>query len=134
MMQQIQLFKKYMIKLGLLSAGALMLYGIALLLLPEYVIIDQALIIPYFIIVSGGVHYYLLKSRAQGNARKFVTRFMGTTTFKLLLYMATLLVYVLVFRDTALKFVIAFFIYYLMYTSFEVVVFLKQSKEVHSSH
>lgn len=132
-MKHQQLFKSYLIRLGLLSLAALALYVIARILIPGLTIIDQALIIPYFIVVSGGVHYYLLKARAQGNPRKFVTRFMGTTTFKLLLYLATLMVYVLIYRETALRFVIAFFVFYVMYTTFEVVVFLKQSKEFHQS-
>ncbi|MGM0567181.1 MAG: hypothetical protein ACQESX_10525 [Bacteroidota bacterium] len=130
-MKHHQLFKQYLTKLGWISLGAVALMAIAWFVIPDYVILDQALIIPYFIIVSGGLHYYLLKTTAKGEARKFVTRFMGTVTFKLLLYLATLLVYVLVFRDTALRFVIAFFVFYLIYTTFEVVAFLKQNKKFH---
>ena len=130
-MKHHQLFKQYLLKLVWISLAALALMGVAWLLIPEYVILDQVLIIPYFIIISGGLHYYLLKSTAKGEARKFVTRFMGTVTFKLLFYLATLLVYVLLFRETALKFVIAFFVFYLIYTTFEVVAFLKQNKKFH---
>ncbi len=130
-MKHHQLFKQYLIKLGWISLASLVLMAIAWFVIPGYVILDQALIIPYFIIISGGLHYYLLKSTAKGEARKFVTRFMGTVTFKLLLYLATLLVYVLVFRETALRFVIAFFVFYLIYTTFEVIAFLKQNKKFH---
>ena len=130
-MKHHQLFKQYLIKLGWISLASLALMGIAWFLIPEYVILDQVLIIPYFIIISGGLHYYLLKTTAKGEARKFVTRFMGTVTFKLLFYLATLLVYVLVFSETALRFVIAFFVFYLVYTTFEVVSFLKQNKKFH---
>ncbi|HKK11144.1 MAG TPA: hypothetical protein VJ939_09915 [Bacteroidales bacterium] len=127
-----QLFKKYLFQLGALSLGVLLLYVTATFVIPEHTNIFQGLLIPYFIIISAIVHYYLLKSSEKGNPRKFVTRFMGTTTIKLMIYLATMLVYVLLNRESALQFVIAFFVFYLVYTIFEVVLFLKQSRKIQS--
>lgn len=131
-MNRQELFKKYLIQLGILSLGALLIYVIATFLIPEHTNLFQALLIPYFILISAVVHFYLLKSSEKGNPRKFVTGFMGATTLKLLIYLATMLVYVLLYRESALQFVIAFFVFYLIYTVFEVVVFLKQSRKIQS--
>ena len=126
------LFRHYLKKLAILSLVVAVAYAALWVLFPAYASVSGALIIPYFVLISAVFHRYLLQSTGKGSARKFVTRFMGGTTAKLLIYMATLLVFTLLNKEEALNFVITFFIVYIIYTFFEVNSFLKQSKEIQS--
>lgn len=85
--------------------------------------------IPYFLIISLIFHYYLLKS-ATKDVRKFIPRYMGSTGIKLMIYLGTLTAVAITTKHDPVPFVIGFFILYLLYTSFEVITFLKQSKQI----
>lgn len=81
----------------------------------------------FFIIVTSGVHAVLLKITELRPAR-FVSYFMLTTFGKLVLYFIAVLVYVFTHRAGLLPFILSFFILYILYTIFEVVLILAQTR------
>jgi F0F1-type ATP synthase assembly protein I len=84
--------------------------------------------IAFFALATLTVYYFMLKATEKRPA-KFVNIFMLTTTLKLLIYLAVMLVYALINREDARPFIITFFILYLIYTIVEVVSLLKAGKE-----
>jgi hypothetical protein len=110
------------ITLAVFGAGLILFYGV-----PGLFDERLFLFIPYFFILSFLFHQYVLKSSAK-NFKKFVPRFIGATTIKLMIYLITLLIVVLTIPEAAASIAIGFFVLYLIYTFFEVLLFLKQMK------
>ncbi len=78
----------------------------------------------FFFVISGLILNFLGKSLDR-DARKFIPRFMGTITFKLLFYLGVMVVYALLNKEDAIRFVLAFAAYYLIYTVFDIILVLK---------
>jgi len=81
-----------------------------------------------FYVITAVVHYVLLKITVL-NPRKFVGYFMLATFLKLLNYLIVIVVYVFIVKEGILSFVLSFFVLYIIYTVFEVVTILAQTKE-----
>ncbi len=60
----------------------------------------------------------------------FYPLFMGSTGVKLLIYMGTLFIMAFTLQNDPLPFIIGFFILCLFYSIFEIITFLKQSKQI----
>ena len=88
---------------------------------------------PYILIlffaITAGIHYILLRI-TRLNPRRFVSYFMLATFVKLIVYFTAVLVYVFNNREDVLSFIITFFVLYIFFTVFEVVLILKQTKEI----
>jgi len=81
-----------------------------------------------FYVITAIVHYVLLRITAL-NPRKFVGYFMLATSLKLMNYLIVVVVYVFYVKEGILSFILTFFILYIIYTAFEVVTILAQTKE-----
>jgi len=122
-------FLNFLTKLLLLTLLAGLLAFILNYLFPQRVITG---VFPYmlalFFVVTAIVHYVLLRITTLKPA-KFVSYFMLATFLKLMNYMIVVVVYVLIVKQGILSFVINFFVLYIIYTIFEVVSILSQTKE-----
>jgi hypothetical protein len=121
-------FIKFLLKLTALS----LILGLIFFILDSCLsngILSRA--IPYllvlFFIVTAVVHYILLRITVL-NPRKFVGYFMLATFLKLLNYLVVIFVYVLTVKEGILSFVLSFFVLYIIYTTFEVITILAQTK------
>jgi hypothetical protein len=70
-------------------------------------------------------HYGLLRSEKAGG-QAFVRYFMGATSVKLMLFMMIMIIYGLLNKESAFAFILHFFVFYLLYTIFEVAVSYKR--------
>jgi hypothetical protein len=95
---------------------------------PKWMSSSWPFIILFFLSFTILLHRQLLKSTA-GNPKKFVYAFLMMTTVKILLYLAVILVYVMVNRDDALGFIVAFFVNYFLFTGFELSAVMKLLKK-----
>lgn len=96
---------------------------------PSYRTPALAFIILFFFLATLAFHYLFIRARNKKTAG-FINSFMLVTMLKLLLYMVTLLVYVLfINRADAVNFIITFFLFYLLYTGFEMFVLVGEKKE-----
>ncbi len=79
---------------------------------------------PYLIVLVATVttigHLWVTNAAA-GNARKFATAFLASVTFKLMIYLTFILVYLLIDRSQAVSFILTFVTIYVLFTIFEVV-------------
>jgi len=118
----IQTFSKNLIILSLISIA--LTYGLTYLIPENLISSSWPYIVLFFFTISLLVHRYLLK-KSGGQHAKFINAFLLTTTIKLLLFLAVIVIYVLLNRDDAIGFILTFFTYYLIFTSFEIISILK---------
>ena len=81
----------------------------------------------FFFSVTLIVHLILLNV-SQKKASGFINFFMLLTFGKLLFFLTIILIYALLNRSDAVRFIISFFILYMFYTAFEVVLSLSHTK------
>ncbi|MCX6280971.1 MAG: hypothetical protein NTU51_03345 [Bacteroidetes bacterium] len=67
------------------------------------------------------ISFMILNQSLQKKFNRFVSVFMLTTTVKLFLFIAIMIIYAFVNRKDAVPFLLNFFILYLVYTVFEVI-------------
>lgn len=82
---------------------------------------------PFFFAVTLVIHYLLLKAYERKHSR-FITSFMLVIFLKLFFYLSIMVVYVLINKTDAMRFIITYFIFYVFYTTFEVVSILSYSR------
>ncbi len=79
-------------------------------------------------IVTCAFHYWLMTT-VNNRPKAFNRVFMMQTTLKLLLYMACIVVYLVLYRQYAIPFTVHFLVLYLIFAVFEVVSILKFVKK-----
>ena len=88
-------------------------------------------VLPYlfllFMLVTA-VTYYMMYKSVKKRVIKFVNSYLIATIAKLLIYITTLMVYIMNNRDEAIPFAAAFFFLYLFYSIYEVVELIYLSK------
>lgn len=77
-------------------------------------------LILFFLALTNLVYYYQVKASINKSSRS-VNVFIITTGFKLLFFLAIIIIYALIFRADAANFIIDFFILYLIFMIIEVV-------------
>ncbi len=75
-------------------------------------------------VVTALLHRKLLLS-GKDRPQKFINKFMAVTGIKLMIYLITVLIYVMLFTNYAIPFVIIFFGLYIIYTFIEIKSLLK---------
>jgi hypothetical protein len=83
----------------------------------------------FFLAVTAGLYYMLLKS-TENKFSRFVTQFMIITFAKLFIYIIILVAYTFLNKPDAVPFILTFFIFYLIYTIFEIMSFLGDQKKL----
>jgi phosphotransferase system glucose/maltose/N-acetylglucosamine-specific IIC component len=78
----------------------------------------------FFYLATNLVHFYLLGVAGKSGSR-FTSKYMAVSFIKMFVYLAIAIVYVVLDRENAKPFIAGFLILYIIYTSFEVVEFLK---------
>lgn len=122
MQQSLTLFFKRILIFSIIIAG--LEYLATTLLDPKWVSASWPFIIVFFLSFTVLMHRQLLKS-TEGNPKKFVYTFLMMTTVKILLYLAVILIYVMINREDAVGFIVAFFINYFLFTAFELSAVMK---------
>jgi hypothetical protein len=82
------------------------------------------LLLGFFVLVTGLIHYQLMRS-AQGDPQRFVRTFMTLTSLKLFTFLIILTIYAFLARQNVVVFTIHFLIFYLIFTVFEVAALYK---------
>lgn len=85
-------------------------------------------IVCFFFIVSIVV-YFLSQRAKQKDMRKFANFYMASTIVKMVLYLAIIFIYVMVYIEDGKRFAITFLIYYLIYSIFETYKLAKKEKK-----
>lgn len=96
-------------------------------LLPEKFITPVLYYILIFFYSVTLIMYYVLLKASEKKLSKFSINFLLLTFIKLMLYFGVILTYVFIYRNDAANFIITFFIFYLLYTSFEVISIVRKT-------
>jgi hypothetical protein len=122
-------FNKFIYSLAIFSAILAVIALILHFVVPADIIhATLPLLFLLFITVTVLVHYLLLRSTNYSGS-KFVSFFMAATFLKLFLYLIIIILYAFLIKKDVVSFILSFFILYMLYTSFEVVMILKQTKK-----
>lgn len=124
-----ELFKKYIVWLIIFSAIILFLGIIGFkTFLVNYYHPVYILVLIFFFVITGIMHYILLKSSTMRPA-KFSNYFMIATTVKLLIYLVFMSLYLYFYTMNAVPFLIVFLTGYILFSLFESVSITKQLRK-----
>ena len=122
-------YQHFFIRLLIFTVILVILSVILWNIVPQDTIPDS---LPYLFILFFGITaltHLILLSSTRISPTKFVSYYMLSTFLRLFIYVLAILIYILVIKVDMLPFIIAFFILYTLYTTFEVVLFMAQTKE-----
>lgn len=115
-----QAFRNFLLHTGIIAVFLVSLHYILKLLVPEMPYSPARLwLIVFFFAITNFIYYYQLKATS-AKGSKFVNIFLVTTGFKLLFFLSIIVIYALIVRDDAVRFITDFFILYLIFTIVEV--------------
>lgn len=98
-------------------------YGI-----PKINITDVYLYLIAFLYAINFLLFAKLSQALQNKPNRFINAYMLLNFGKLFLYIAVIAVYVYMHREDAIPFTITFFIYYVLFTAYEIITLLKIKK------
>ena len=122
--------KKFSFRIILFSA---IIAGLTVLfqwLFPQYASPALPFIVLFFFIITLLTMFIVLRDDKGREAKKFVSSYMLSRVIKLLSCLVFLLVYVLVKKEDAMRFAIAFLAIYFLYSIFEVFLLKKENQEI----
>jgi hypothetical protein len=122
-------FKPFVTKLTIITAVLALLSFIVFSFTSEKWTTNVWPFVLLFFFVSNGFLFWLFLRTHQKKLSKFANFFMLSTSLKLLVYLAIIIVYLIFNREDAPPFLLSFFIYYIAYTSFEVKSLIKTQKQ-----
>ncbi|MBE6345681.1 MAG: hypothetical protein E7067_00495 [Lentimicrobiaceae bacterium] len=117
--------KSFFIALSLMIVAVLGLTQLIRLSLPQFITHLWWAQMLFFVLVSVIVYLFTTKMRNRNDFHKFNNFYMLTTVAKLILYLAVLATYSLMFREDSKAFIITFLIYYLCFTVFETCILVR---------
>ncbi len=82
-----------------------------------------------FTVISVAVFFSTMKMKSKNDLGKFTNFYMGVTILKLVVYLATILIYTIVVPNNAKAFIFTFLIYYLCFSIFETYFLVKNKKD-----
>lgn len=118
-------FVMFLLLLIIIVAGATVLIN---RIAPQFVTPYWSLLLLFFSLISIAVYFLTIKVKAKNDMGKFTNFYMGTTVTKLLVNLAVLLTYILIFPEDKKAFTFTFLAYYLYFTFFETY-FLVKNKD-----
>lgn len=122
--------KKFSFRIILFSAIIAGLTALFQWLFPQYASPALPFIVLFFFIITLLTMFIVLRDDKGKEEKKFVSSYMLSRVIKLLSCLIFLLVYVLVKKDDALRFAIAFLAIYFLYSIFEVFLLKKENQEI----
>lgn len=117
---------RFSVRLLLYSAAVFVLFYLAEGHLPQRFAFDGFWQIQIFMIAVALVSHAGLEKAGMKSNQHFIRQFMATTGLKLFLYMIVMVGYAVLNRETAVGFIVHFFLMYVLYTVFEIAFIYKR--------
>ncbi len=119
--------KRYFLSLTIFSA-ILFVISIVFVMLVDKSLISKAyyFFVPYFL-ATGMLYRYVLFLASKRNSQRYSFAYLGLSMGRLIFSIIILIAYSLAFREDAYPFMIGFFVFYVLYTSFEIILLHKTS-------
>lgn len=112
--------KRFVLFLAVLTLLALIASAIFKWLAPDKMVSSVLLFIPLFYFVILFLSKLILQHISKKDDGKFTQTFLAISVFRFLLYLAVLIAYSLLLPDDAVRFIISFFVFYFLFTVFEI--------------
>ena len=125
-----QVFKKFLLRLTIISMILLVIATILYLVLPSGKFSPATPFLVVFFYVVTALLYYILLKAASKRFSSFINQFMIITVVKLFAYIIILAIYVFVNKPDAIPFIIAFLLLYFIYLIFEITVYMGDQKKM----
>lgn len=120
-----QKFKAFLKQISVLTLLlAIFSFAITRFISPEFTTRTWPFLLLFFLITNS-VLYYLYLRIHERKVSAFANFFMLTTSAKLIFYLMAIVVWLYFNRDETVPFVLTFFIYYIIYTIYEVRAIMK---------
>lgn len=81
-------------------------------------------LIAWYFLLTASVHLILMKTGG-GDEKGFIRAFMATVTLRFMIHMAIIFLWAYTHRETAVAFIVTYFVLYLCYTLFEILMLMK---------
>ncbi len=118
-------FGKFVLRLAGFSVLLLIAYAVSQKFFPSSFYYDHfRVLIAWYFVLTAIVHLILIKT-GKKDEKSFIRRFMATITIRFMLHMAIIFLWAFTHRETAVAFIINYFVLYLCYTLFEILVLMK---------
>ena len=119
------LHTKFFISLFCVTALAIALTFVLKYIVPQIITPYWPLLILFFVIMNVIIYFMTAKVKSKNNINKTTHFHMLTTILKLVVCLAIVATYSIMFSESAKAFVVSFLVYYLCYTLFETFVKIK---------
>lgn len=126
------IYFKYLQKLMVFSAIVIALEYAVTFMVSAVWVSPMWWVTALFFVALDVITYRLVYKQLQKNTQKLISMFMLSTTIRLLLSLAVIVVYVFQHRADAKAFILIFFVNYLLFTVFETLEVLKLTKNTNS--
>ncbi len=114
-------YKSFLIQTAAITVLLITLHFVLKSAVPELPFsLARPWLILFFFVVTNLIYYYQRKATLNKGS-KSVNIIIVTTGFKLLFFLAIIVIYALIMRDDAVRFITDFFILYLIFTTVEVI-------------
>ena len=87
------------------------------------------MMLAFFACVTSVFHWLTLHA-AKGKPQAFIRYYMGSTALRMMLYIIAIVIYRFIDKPTVIPFALGFMAHYFLFTIFEVVLLLRQLKEL----
>ncbi len=112
--------KRFFLHLGVVTILAFAGSAVFKWLAPANLVSRALLFIPLFYFIILLLSKVVLLRLTSKDDRKFTQTFLAITVFRFLLYLSILIVYSLLVPADAVRFIISFFVFYFLFTVFEI--------------
>lgn len=120
-------FRKYVRNLMIFTIIiGIVSYALSIFLPENYITPSLPYLIIFFFSINLLVHSMLRKAEEK-KLRRFISNYMLATFSRFFLYLIIILAYVLINRNDAVPFIVTFFIFYVIFSVYEVITILPQS-------
>ncbi len=113
-------FRKYLIRLLILTAVTWIISVFFKLFAPEQYVSEVILFLAPFFLVISAAGRILLEYLVSKNSKWLNYSLLGIRAAKFFIYIIVVVIYAFLNKDDAVSFILAFFIFYLIYTYFDI--------------
>lgn len=119
---------KFIFRLAGFSVLLLSVYAVSQKFFPSsFYYANYQVMIAWYFLLTAGVHLILIKTGGR-DEKSFIRAFMATVTVRFMLHMAIIFLWAFTHRETAVAFIITYFVLYLCFTLFEILMLMKVIK------
>jgi len=119
--------RNYLKKILILTFAAAVLMANAWQFVPEWFSPVMPFVLAFFL-GSSILSFSILQKKAINEPKRFVTGFLAHTVIRMFVYLIIILVYGLSYRSDAVNFILGFFVLYTIFTFFEVMQFIRLTR------